>query len=441
MPKTFVKILVTLSSLLLLSGCLSSDESADRSLANSIGENDSVIVDEFNVIIDAIPEEEDDAETIIEGNVIIDEDPVEPPVIVEEEPAEPPVIVEEEEETPEEVIVDNPPNQCVKQKYYSVKMLDGTNSPASKVRAYNSSLPAKVNYNYYSWSSHTIVGAQPKEFEGNFYIYEGSDGVSFNFIYNVDAGGSPDNKVRMDVIVTGNDGVDRVLISDDSAEVKRSTASNGETTYQAKLHYWSNTDGGSIGPFVNNNFKARVKIYYVGDNKEVVFHSADGGIVPLELAQSTPNLFSEFEVTFSEEVESCSAEADKLIARNQCIDEQYQAHKDDIEDADWVQKYRDQLAERRAQILALREVHKAALKEFRASFDERIAAAANSTERKAIYAERRSSLKSMSIKLREERRTLANRLLINARVGRSDAIAKQDRVHHVFESSLNACFE
>ena len=440
MKNIFIQLSVTLVSLFFLSACGGGDDNRQLSLDS----ND--IVSGSNFTIDLVPV--DDVSDVVEDNEVAEEDSssdsgfnndnggdspaddsdggdtpvvetppaddsdendtplVETPPADEDEADETPVVEappaddSDENDTP---VVENPPVeeeeevfQCVKKSYYSVKLLDGTDSPATKVQSYSGPLPTDINYNYYSYSGHPIVGPTSTAFEGNFFMTEGSDGVAFNFVYSVDAGGSPDNQVSMDVIISGNDGEDQVLLSDDSAEVKRSVDENGTATYQARLRYWSNTDGGAIGPINNKDFKARVKIYYVGDNKKVGFHSADGQSLPLELAQSTPSLFSEFEVTFAEETEECSQESEAIIARNQCIDGEYQSRKEELTDANYQERFSELIADRRAQVTDLREVHNADIKETIESYNERIA------ELKDSIKETRSEAKSSLTDLRTE---------------------------------------
>ena len=74
--------------------------------------------------------------------------------------------------------------------------------------------------------------------------------MALNFYSGVDDGGSADNQVNMDITTTGNSKNDQVILSDDGNELHRdNTDITGGWKYVDRFHYWSNTDGGVIGPF------------------------------------------------------------------------------------------------------------------------------------------------------------------------------------------------
>lgn len=140
------------------------------------------------------------------------------------------------------------------------------------VVAYSGSETAAENYNYFSASAHPIQGPTPLGFEGNIFFYKGSDGLALNLFANVDAGGSDDNIVNVDIEVSKNTSNDSVLLSDDKDEIKEVSKSK----YQGRFHYWSNTDGGVIGPFnLKDPFEIRVEFLTSGDVKSARFYSAN----------------------------------------------------------------------------------------------------------------------------------------------------------------------
>jgi hypothetical protein len=138
--------------------------------------------------------------------------------------------------------------------------------------AFNGSLNSEANYNYYSASAHPEVGPTPEGFALNVFFYDGSDGLSLNFFSNIDAGGSSDNIVNLDVKTSGNDNLDKVILSDDNNELKK----NSDGNYSARFHYWSNTDGGVIGPFDGTDFEIHVSMLETGDVVKARFFTSNG---------------------------------------------------------------------------------------------------------------------------------------------------------------------
>lgn len=146
--------------------------------------------------------------------------------------------------------------------------------------AYEGSKLAAENYNYYSASAHPIVGPTPSGFKSTVFFYQDTHGLSFNFFSNVDAGGSKDNIVEWDIATSGNNLRDDVILSDDHLELSKTGSSGGEQYYAGRFHYWSNTDGGVIGPFADK-FRIAVKVLRAGDVIDAAFYSADGSVLPL----------------------------------------------------------------------------------------------------------------------------------------------------------------
>jgi len=144
--------------------------------------------------------------------------------------------------------------------------------------AYTGKKDAAANYNYYSASAHPIVGPTPSGFQTNVFFYEGPDSkLAFNLFSNIDAAGSTDNQVDLDIFTTGNGKKDGVLLSDDDLELKYLGGYGNEgKQYQGRFHYWSNTDGGVIGPFSGETYKIRVKFLATGDVQSARFYSANG---------------------------------------------------------------------------------------------------------------------------------------------------------------------
>ncbi|MCC6137798.1 MAG: hypothetical protein IT287_04150, partial [Bdellovibrionaceae bacterium] len=168
--------------------------------------------------------------------------------------------------------------------------------------SYSGALTAAANYNYYSASAHPHVGPVPIGFKTNVFFYEGPDGLAISMFSNIDEAGSADNQVDIDIETLGNANSDKVLLSDDGGELKFISASgSGVRLYQGRFHYWTNTDGGVIGPFYGENFKIRVKFLSTGDIQDARFYSANGYSFNLK---DSENQISSFMIAY-EDYEDC----------------------------------------------------------------------------------------------------------------------------------------
>lgn len=147
-----------------------------------------------------------------------------------------------------------------------------------RIYAYKGQKSHRKNYDYYSYSAHPIIGPTPIGFESHIFFYEHPDGFSFNFYHNQDEGGSKDNSVKWLISTANNERKDRVILSDDKGELKElsSLKNHSNKYYLGKWRYWSNTDGGVIGPFRGSEFEIKVKVSNTGDLKTATFYSADG---------------------------------------------------------------------------------------------------------------------------------------------------------------------
>lgn len=144
--------------------------------------------------------------------------------------------------------------------------------------AYSGTLSAAANYNYFSASAHPVVGPVPVDFETHVFMYRdlASGFLYLNFYSNIDDSGSSDNIVDWDLSVSGNNLADSVVLSDDAGEfVQVASSPMGTTSYQARWHYYLNTDGGVLGPIITNNATIRVKVLQTGDIQSASFYSAD----------------------------------------------------------------------------------------------------------------------------------------------------------------------
>lgn len=185
-------------------------------------------------------------------------------------------------------VITEPPVVCVKGRRLGV-WLDPQESGEIRQENYLGSFVAykgektmAENYNYYSVSAHPIVGPTPAGFAAHTFFYEGSDGLGLSFYANVDEGGSAGNEYTVEVLVSNNQLADNVVLSDDAAELTRMSQTQEGSIYSGKFKYWSNTDGGVIGPFVGTEYKIQFRVKNSGDISTAKFYSADGGSFQLK---------------------------------------------------------------------------------------------------------------------------------------------------------------
>lgn len=376
------------------------------------------------------------------------------------------------------------PNQCMMRDSLTVSKIDGSGKLDS-IKAFNGFLPSDVNYNYYSWSAHPIIGPAPKDYEGHFFFYHGPKGLSLNFFYNVDAGGSPDNQVKMDIEVLGNESVDSVLLSDDRSEVKKIESGDEKVNkYEARLHYWHNTDGAVIGPFKGKDLKIKIKIYNIGDNKSVAFHSSDGRAIELKSAMSTPEAYSEFEVSYIGQYEDCSVSVAENEQIKSCVVNVFESMKEMHKGFDWhsewltaqkdrlekIKKLANEQKNQRQEIAdkylnyykeaihhrnsvnkemqenfiaKLKEISKENKIEFIKEFNENKKEILSQLLEKAkeILAKRKSILADLNKKHLSERQGLAAKLLNVMKAKRAHILKTEEMVKYSLSEKVNSCYK
>lgn len=172
---------------------------------------------------------------------------------------------------------------CDSQRRLSIFLDNNKNDIADEdeklgeVSAYVGDISTDANYNYYSASAHPINGPTPSGYAGNVFFYNGSDGLSFNFFFNVDGGGSADNTVKWEISTRGNSNQDFVMVADDPNANELNLLPNPnagfDKSYLGDWRYWSNTDGGAIGPFSGDQYEIKVKMLDRGDVANIKFYS------------------------------------------------------------------------------------------------------------------------------------------------------------------------
>lgn len=156
--------------------------------------------------------------------------------------------------------------------------------PLGLISSYKGDESASANYNYYSSSAHIINGPPSSSFESRVFMYQpnNSDGIYLFFYFNIDEGGSENNKVNWDISTKRNSLLDSVIVSDDPDQNgipelirKPQDVVSQSSFYQGRFEYWKNTDGGVIGPFKGTNFEIAVNVLSSGDLSKATFFSSD----------------------------------------------------------------------------------------------------------------------------------------------------------------------
>lgn len=176
--------------------------------------------------------------------------------------------------------------------------------PLGYINSYKGNGSAFANYDYYSNSAHIINGPPASSFESRVFMYQpnSSDGVYLFFYFNIDAGGSKNNKVSWDITTKRNSLLDSVIVADDPDQYgipelirKPQDTINNSSLYEGRFEYWENTDGGVIGPFKGTNFEIGVNVLSSGDLNKATFFSSDNKTFSLT---DQNNALSSFIISF-----------------------------------------------------------------------------------------------------------------------------------------------
>jgi hypothetical protein len=159
------------------------------------------------------------------------------------------------------------------------------------VASYSGDSASVANYNYFSASGHPIYGPNPEAYKSKMFMYEGSDGLSFNVIHNIDAGGNNYwNHVGMDFQFRNM--VSSIGFVDDSSPENRGepgVMAVDAFNYHAGWAYALNTDGlvfNHLDP-IENYWEIMIDPYMFGDIQDWGMYG-DGGYINLWLNPSAP---------------------------------------------------------------------------------------------------------------------------------------------------------
>ena len=152
----------------------------------------------------------------------------------------------------------------------------------SEVSEFSGVQSGASNYNYQSYSASIINGPKPEPRVLKIFLYEGSDGLSLNFVASSDNSNTKEwEETKLEITVYNNNKKDRVLLSDDVSEVKLSSVTENYNVYSANLRYIDNSDGGVIGPISGEEYLVHVNFLHVDELTGIQFVQADGTVINL----------------------------------------------------------------------------------------------------------------------------------------------------------------
>lgn len=157
------------------------------------------------------------------------------------------------------------------------------------IESYSGSTTASANYNYYSSRQHLGVGPTLSKDSGQFFFYEGSDGLSFNFIFGSVNSNTSNGKFYSDITVANNLSNAAVLVSDDAGEVTEPSADHFKTELD-----WIQSigDGGSIGAFSGDAWSITVDPSDIKNVAALMAYSSNGSFINLQIDISKDIVFS-----------------------------------------------------------------------------------------------------------------------------------------------------
>jgi hypothetical protein len=158
------------------------------------------------------------------------------------------------------------------------------------IAAYTGTDSAAVNYDYFSHSGDPVEGPNLKFDRGEIFFYEGSEGMTFNAIFNKEKEKPSDGDIFGLVswdIAAGTFSTDpTVLLSDDKKELKEvaSDPVNHSALFEGRWAWHNNTDGGIIQGLEGPVWILAIDpIAYQGIDSLKAF-SADGSRINLNLS-------------------------------------------------------------------------------------------------------------------------------------------------------------
>lgn len=153
------------------------------------------------------------------------------------------------------------------------------------VSSYTGLMGSVANYNYFSASAHPVNGPAPMAYMSKMYMFEGTDGLSFGFFHNIDAGGNVYwNHVGWDFQFRNM--TSAIGLVDDSSPENRGEpgiVAIDAFNYHAGWAYALNTDGGIFNDLIptKDYWEILIDPYMFGDIQQWGMYSGDGSFINL----------------------------------------------------------------------------------------------------------------------------------------------------------------
>ncbi len=115
---------------------------------------------------------------------------------------------------------------------------------------FSGGITGAANYGYVSDSGHPINGPTPVNKEGQIFLYDGTDGLNFNVIFNKDFATS-DGGFSWDINIAGSITDPVELLEDGNGSELNEPVNNN---FEGRWIYTDNSDGGVIGEISGNSW-------------------------------------------------------------------------------------------------------------------------------------------------------------------------------------------
>jgi hypothetical protein len=148
-----------------------------------------------------------------------------------------------------------------------------------QINAYTGALSGSANYNYFSSAAHPINGPSPSPFEAQMFLYEGSDGLNFNFVLGQEGSGA-NHAMDLDILVSGSTSDPTVRLFDDPVELTEVGATN---LFQGRWATGDNTDGGVIGEIGGDAWTVDVDVVSFSNLDALRVYDSSGSSLNLAL--------------------------------------------------------------------------------------------------------------------------------------------------------------
>lgn len=147
------------------------------------------------------------------------------------------------------------------------------------IQAYSGAISSTAYYNYFSASGHPSAPV-PEAYKSKMFLYSGSDGLSFQFIHNIDAGGNNYwNHVGWDFKFT-NMNANIGLVDDGTPENhgEPGIVGSGPGMFHSGWAYRVNSDGGLFNSLTATDAYWEIAIdpYMFGDIQEWQMYNGQG---------------------------------------------------------------------------------------------------------------------------------------------------------------------